>query len=586
MSYAELDVAANRVAHALRALGLGAEHRVALCTEKNAALVVGLLGIMKAGAAFVPLDPSYPPERLAWVLGDCAPGAVLTQTSLLDSFDGLAVPRLALDDEAALAAYPATSLGNEPAPQQLAYVIYTSGSTGRPKGVQIEHRGLRNLVDAQIELFGLHPDSRVLQFASIGFDACVSEIGTALGSGATLLLAPREALWPGDALRETIVTNRITHITLPPSAVAALNDPSALPPLTLVMAGEACPPALAQAWSRRHTVINAYGPTECTVCASSHRCTGGEAHGVPIGRPIANTRVYILDAAGRPVPLGVAGELHIAGIGVARGYLGRADLTAERFSDDPFVAGERMYRTGDVGRWLADGSICFLGRNDEQVKLRGFRIELGEIESQLGAADGVRDAAVMVREDVEGDRRIVGYVTPVAGVELRADALREQVARRLPDYMVPAALVILPELPLTPHGKVDRRALPAPDLRAAMAQAYEAPTGQVEMAMAAIWSEILGSAAIGRHDHFFELGGHSLSAARLLGRIRDTWGVAIPLTDLFQAPTIAALATQVMAAELARYSDEDVAQAMAGLDALSETEIAQLLEQELKLQRS
>ncbi|QSX79618.1 amino acid adenylation domain-containing protein [Lysobacter solisilvae] len=561
LDYATLNRRANRLAHRLIAMGVQPDDRVAICVERGIGMVVGLLGVLKAGGAYVPLDPAYPDDRLAWMLGDSAPVALLTQSSLRDRLAAwAAVPTLELDapDDAS----DVSDHNPEPAghhPGQLAYVIYTSGSTGRPKGVMVEHRGLCNLATAQVRLFDVRPGSHVLQFASFSFDASISEIVMALCAGACLHLAPREALRPGAPLLATLRERHITHVTLPSSALQgfAVED-LADTGLTLILAGEALPPT-ARKWARGHRLINAYGPTETTVCASAYVVpeqdsgvipAGTIPHStiphstIPIGAPIANTRIYILDPAGEPVPVGVAGELYIGGVGVARGYLNRPELTAERFVRDPFARGNaRMYRTGDLGRWRADGSIEYLGRNDFQVKLRGFRIELGEIEAQLLACEGVREAAVIARED-GGDRRLVAYLVAGGDVELSVPILRDRLASALPEHMVPSAIVRLEALPLTPNGKLDRRALPAPDHAAVASRPYEAPVGATEQAIAAIWQDLLGLERVGRHDHFFELGGHSLLVISLIERMRNA-GMDVDVRAVFAAPALSALADRL-----------------------------------------
>ncbi|MBV8466974.1 MAG: amino acid adenylation domain-containing protein, partial [Burkholderiales bacterium] len=544
LSYDALNRRANQVAHRLIAMGVQPDDRVALCAERGIDTIVGLLGILKAGGAYLPLDPSYPVNRLAYMLADSAPVAIVTPSAMQESFAAQAAPLLLLDDPS-LQAHAETnpdaaSLGLHAG--HVAYVIYTSGSTGRPKGVMVEHRGLCNLALLQIDAFGLGAGSRVLQFASPGFDASIWEVVMGLCSGAALCLAPRDALWPGEPLAQTLAQHAVTHVTLPPSILAALEDPNRFAPMTVVVAGEACPPTLAQKWSARHAFYNAYGPTEATVCSSFHRCGGDEQGSVPIGQPVANARMYILDERLQPVPIGVRGEIYIGGVGIARGYLGRPELTAESFLDDPFQPGARLYKSGDLGRWLPDGSVEYLGRNDFQVKIRGFRIELGEIEHQLGACPGVRDAIVLGREDLPGDKRIVAYVTPQDGATLSAAALRTALSASLAEYMLPSAFVVMSAFPLTPNGKVDRKALPIPDSDAAAQRSYEAPKGSIEEAIAAMWQDILHLPRVGRHDHFFELGGHSLMVAQFITRVREKFGVTLPLFNVYQTPTVAALA--------------------------------------------
>ncbi|WP_146742924.1 non-ribosomal peptide synthetase, partial [Lonsdalea populi] len=541
LTYDALNRRANQLAHHLIALGVRPDDRVALCAERGLEMIVALLGILKAGAAYVPLDPAYPSERLAYMLDDAQPVALLTQSGQT-AVHSDAVPVVLLDT----GEFDADRDSN-PDPQalglnaqHLAYVIYTSGSTGQPKGVMIEHRSLCNLAHAQIDAFRITANSRVLQFASFSFDACISEVTTALCQGACLVLASREALLPGDALLNTLQAQAITHVTLPPVAAGALDPDTALPDLqTLVLAGEACPPTLVSRWAAGRRMINAYGPTEGTVCATLCVCDAQDERIPPIGRPLANTRIYILDAQGQPVPLGVAGEIHIGGAGVARGYLHRPELTAERFIPDPFstTPDARLYKTGDLGRWLPDGNIEYLGRNDFQVKLRGFRIELGEIEARLMQCPGIREAVVIAREDTPGEKRLVAYLQPQPGVEVIPADLRRQLGRHLAEYMIPAAFVTLTSFPLTPNGKIDRQALPAPDQTAVATRSYEAPQNEVESALAQIWQDLLGVARVGRHDHFFELGGHSLMAVSLIERLRNR-GWTLDVRSIFNTPEL------------------------------------------------
>jgi len=440
----------------------------------------------------------------------------------------------------------------------LAYVLYTSGSTGMPKGVMVEHRNVLNVVMHHNKLCAMDADDRMLQFASFGFDASIAEVFSPLAAGAAIVLRQADMVVPDAAFIDFLERYRITVADLPTAFwhlwASEVGQGRSLPGpfLRLVLAGgEKAEQGQLANWFRppamaRVCWMNTYGPTETTINATSiayTRDTAPAAGPLPIGRPIANTRVYLLDTRGQPVPIGVAGEIHIGGAQVTRGYLNRPQLTAERFVHDPFGGdGGRLYKTGDLGRWREDGSIDYLGRNDFQVKLRGFRIELGEIEARLGACPGVRDTVVLAREDRPGDKRLVAYLTPLeGGAPLDLDLLRSHLGATLPDYMVPAAYVVLAQLPLNANGKVDRRALPPPDDSAYAVRPYEAPLGEVEVALAAIWAELLKIERVGRHDNFFELGGHSLMAVALIDRMRraDLQG---DVRALFTAPTLAALA--------------------------------------------
>ncbi|MEA2540847.1 MAG: hypothetical protein QOH35_2213, partial [Acidobacteriaceae bacterium] len=444
LSYAELNRQANRLAHYLRELGVKPDDRVAICVERGFQMMVGLLAILKAGGAYVPMDPAYPLERLRFMLDDSAPVALLTQSNLAGRFsDGsrAKLPILLLDEESqGWNTHPGSNPDAEAmrlTSAHLAYLIYTSGSTGTPKGVMVEHRGLVNMVVAQIEAFGIDRASRLLQFASFSFDACASEVFTTLCRGAALHIPTQEELRSGAAWKAASGEKGVTHVTLPPAVLAALAEETELSSIrTLIVAGEAMPAGMAQRWSRGCRLINAYGPTEATVCATLHVYQETDSDTLPIGRPIANTRVYILDRQGQPVPVGVTGEIYIGGAGVARGYLNRPELTAERFLEDPFVSepNGRMYRTGDLGRWLPDGTIDFLGRNDLQVKIRGFRIELGEIEARLREYPDVREALVLAREDTPGDKRLVAYYVAAADQnDLGAEVLRRRLSSALPE---------------------------------------------------------------------------------------------------------------------------------------------------------
>ena len=582
LSYADLNRRANQLAHHLITLGVGPDRRVAICAERSVELVVAVMAVFKAGGAYVPMDPAYPAERLATMLHDSAPVALLTQSRLAGGLPELGLPLVVLDDAALYAACPDTNpvvpgLGND----SLAYVIYTSGSTGTPKGVANQHGQLCNYARSQIELFGLVPASRVLQFVSFSFDVFVSEFTMALCSGASLFMASPSDLLAGAPLVATVSRHAITHLSLPSAVLAALPSDASLAPLqVLVTGGDVLPPALARHWSARHRMFNAYGPTETTVCAAAHHCGPDEDGIVPIGRPLPNTQVYILDNHQRPVPCGAQGELYIGGAQLARGYLDRADLTAERFVANPFDGASRLYRTGDLGRWNASGEIEFLGRADAQLKIRGFRIEAGEIEAKLLACDGVREAVVIAREDQPGDKRLVAYLTAHVGAQLQALDLRRQLSASLADYMVPGAFVVLDALPMTPNGKLDRKALPAPDAGAIAARPFEAPQSDAELALASIWQELLGLETVSRNDHFFELGGHSLMAVQLMGRIREHCHVELSMQVLFDRPVLGELAAAIEASQYTLFMGADEDKLRGDLDALTEDELLAILAEE------
>ena len=424
-------------------------------------------------------------------------------------------------------------------PQNTAYVIYTSGSTGTPKGVAVSHGGIPNLAAAQIDRFAVTAEARVLQFASPSFDAAISEIATVLISGGSLILMAADDRG-GEALGNLIRGQGVTHATLPPVVLADL--PADLPLQTLVVAGEACSAELVERWSVGRRMINAYGPTETTVCATMSEPLSGRSM-APIGRPITNTQVYVLDSGLEPVPIGVVGELYVAGLGVGRGYVGRFGLTAERFVANPFgLAGSRMYRTGDLARWRHDGVLEFLGRADHQVKLRGFRIEPGEIEAVVLRHPAVAQAVVVAREDAPGQKRLVAYVVAGADREIDVAALRGQLGAVLPDYMVPSGFVVLASLPLTPNGKLDRGALPAPDLTP---QVVRLPRSPQEEVLCALYAEVLGVARVGIDDSFFALGGDSIMSIQLVSRARKA-GLEITPRAVFQHQTVAALASSAI----------------------------------------
>ncbi|HEU4881008.1 MAG TPA: amino acid adenylation domain-containing protein [Longimicrobium sp.] len=553
MTYAELDARANQLAHLLRARGIGAERTVAVLMERSMEMVVALYAILKAGAAYVPVDPEYPADRVSYMLQDSAAALVLTQERWMDTVPADA-DALALDAPGVLDGQP----DHRPEPiestDRLAYVIYTSGSTGRPKGAMNAHRGVVNRILWMQDAFGLGAEDAVLQKTPFSFDVSVWEFFWPLAVGARLVIAAPGAHRDPAALTELIGRERITTIHFVPSMLRAWldgGDAARCTSLRKVMSsGEALPADIVERFFEAlpsTELHNLYGPTEAAVDVTHWPCTPRPAHGVvPIGAPVANTRMYVLDGRGEPCPVGVPGELWIAGVQVGRGYWRRAGLTAERFLPDPFAAdaGARMYRTGDRARWLPDGTLEYLGRTDFQVKVRGFRIEPGEIEAALKQHPAIADAVVVALGE-DRDARLVAYLTAREGAAVPVDAeLRERLAASMPEYMIPSVFVPLDEIPLTPSGKVDRRALPAPDF-AAETEGYVAPRTPTEEIVAGIWAELLRIDRVGARDGFFALGGHSLLGTRVISHLRERLGAEVPLAALFDAPRLDHFAARV-----------------------------------------
>jgi amino acid adenylation domain-containing protein len=523
--------------------------------ERSVELAVALLGVHKAGGAYVPLDPSYPADRLAFMLEDSAARVVITRRSLLATLPECASEVVPMDEgwaegEAGVAEgkkgpeRPAVGTRAE----NLAYVIYTSGSTGRPKGVMVPHRGLSNLCAWHARTYAPSPGDRATLLASPAFDASAWELWPYLAAGAGLVVVPEEARSDPAALPRWLAAEGVTLCFVPtPLAEAALCEEAGASwgrVRVLLTGGD----RLRRAWGEGEPpvrVVNHYGPTEYSVVATAGEAGAGEG-APPIGRPIANTRAYVLDSRMRPVPVGVAGELYVGGDGLARGYHKRPALTAGRFVPDPFSRGPgaRLYRTGDTVRYLPDGRLEFLGRADEQVKVRGYRIELGEVEATLCRVDGVRQATVVARPGPGGESRLVAYVAAEAGREVEAGELRRLLGVRLPEYMMPSSFVFLDALPLTANGKVDRHALPEPDPDSSE-QPYVAPRNIVEQAVADIWAEVLGREKVGVEESFFELGGHSLLAAQVLTRVRETFEIDLQLRALFESPSVAGLSATI-----------------------------------------
>jgi amino acid adenylation domain-containing protein len=553
LTYEELNARANRLAWRLRALGVGPESRVAICLERSPAMVVSLLAVLKAGGAYVPLDPAYPTARLEYMLEDADVAVVLTDGPRGEALGGARRAHVLAIDAAEVQEGDATNPGGGPALDHLAYIIYTSGSTGRPKGVMVTHRALANFLGSFQAMLGIAAGDELAALTTLSFDIAGLELFLPLVSGARVALVGRDEAGDGARLEARLAAGGVTFLQATPATWRLLLDAgwTGNPGTTLLCGGEALPRALADRLVERGRALwNLYGPTETTIWSSAGRVAPGTGP-IDIGRPIARTQLYVLDAGFQPVPVGVTGELYIAGTGLARGYLGRPGATALRFLPDPFGAepGGRLYRTGDLARWLPDGRLECLGRVDHQVKVRGYRIELGEIEAALARHPAVRQAAVVAREEEAGDQRLVAYIACTSIVPA-AGELRAWLKNWLPEYMVPAHFQVVDALPLTPNGKIDRKALPAPELgreTGVRARALVAPRGPVEEALVAIWAEVLGqpAASIGIQESFFELGGHSLLATRLVSRVRDLFRVEMPLRRLFEEPTVAAVAAWV-----------------------------------------
>ncbi|AUX42315.1 peptide synthetase [Sorangium cellulosum] len=567
LTYAELNRRANQLAHHLRRHGVGPDTVVAVVAERSLELVVALYGVLKAGGAYLPIDPTYPAERIRVLLEDAASPVLLTQEKWRSALPETSARVVRLDAD-----WPAVEAesGDDPrpvsGPEHLAYVIYTSGSTGKPKGVENSHRGIVNRLLWMLEDTGLGEQDAVLQKTPYTFDVSVWELFAPLLCGARLVVAAPEGHRDPAYLADVIEAHAITTAHFVPSMLQAflesLDGRKCRSLRRVICSGEALSRELQERFFRKlgdgegaPELQNLYGPTEAAVDVTSWRCRRGDPHAsVPIGKPVANTRIYLLDGGLQPVPVGMPGELYIGGVQVARGYLKRPALTAERFIPDPFsrTPGARLYRTGDLARFLPDGTILFLGRIDHQVKLRGFRIELGEIEAALLASAEVREAAALLREDRPGDPRLVAYVVPRSGPDVDVEALRRALGLALPSYMVPSDLVALPAMPLTPSGKLDRKALPAPALEPAARGEHVAPSGETEMKLAEIWQEVLGRPRAGATDEFFASGGHSLLATRLVSRVRSVFGVELPLRAVFEAPVLAQLAARIERARTRR----------------------------------
>jgi len=572
LTYQELNQRANQLAHHLRNLDVGPEVLVGICVERSLEMVVGLLGILKAGGAYVPLDPNYPSERLAFMLEDSSVPVLLTQERLVEKLPHSACVVCLDSDWEKFAVNSKENPSTPVKPKNLAYVIYTSGSTGKPKGVLIQHESLVNYTTVATAEYEIDQGDRILQFSSISFDVSAEEIYTSLTSGATLVLRTDTMLDSIDGFLQKCQNWKITVIALPTTywheLTAFLSQKSLVLPPSLrlvILGGEKALPERLKTWfecvGEQVRLLNNYGPTEATIGATIYELSADDTtlRELPIGRPLGNICTYILDQNGQAVPIGVPGELHIGGAGLARGYLNRPDLTDERFIRNPFNDSptERLYKTGDQVRYLPDGNIEYLGRIDDQVKVRGFRIELGEIEATLSQHPNLLSVAVVLREDIPSQKSLVAYAIPLQEPAPTFSELRHFLKEQLPDYMVPSAFVILECLPVTPNGKVDRKSLPAPDLNSLIQKAdFVVPRTPTEELLASIWAKVLGVDKVSINDNFFESGGHSLLATQLLSKVSHTFGLNLPLSKLFESPTVAGCSSYIEAVSWATQNIE------------------------------
>jgi len=616
LSYAELNARANQLAHFLQKQGAGAETLVGICLERTPQMVVALLGVLKSGAAYVPLDPAYPQSRLAFMVQDAQVKVLLTEQHLVERLPEHGAAVTCLDRAWERERIEQESRENpvcKVRSQNAVYVIYTSGSTGKPKGAIISHGSLVNYTQSAVREYGVEEGDRVLQFASLSFDTSAEEIYPCLTGGATLVLRSAEMLDSVGGFTGRCRELGITVLNLPTAywheVVGRLGVEELAVPENLrlvIIGGERALPEKLGMWRKfigeRLLLVNTYGPTEATIVTTRSRLAGasgsegGEGGGgagggegerggreVTIGRAIENARVYVLDGNMQPVPVGIAGELYIGGVGLARGYVGRAEVTAEKFVPNPFSekGGERLYRSGDLVKYLRSGELEYVGRIDQQVKIRGYRIELGEIEAVLGEQEGVKDGVVVVREDEPGQKQLVGYVVRAEGSEVGVSELRSYLKEKLPEYMVPGAFVFLEKLPLTGSGKIDREGLPRPDgSRPELKKEFVGARTKTEEELASIWGEMLRLDKVGIHDNFFELGGHSLLATQILSRVREVLHVDIPLRTIFEMPTIMELAQFIEASGSSGVTDlEEIAKTLEQLERLSEEEVLELLKQ-------
>ena len=602
LTYRELNNRANQLAHFLRKNGVAPDTLVGICVQRSLQMLVGMLGVLKAGGAYVPLDPTYPADRLAFMIEDAGLSLVLTQERLTSDIPAAQATLLCLDrDWTAIAKESDANPAANVVPANLAYVIYTSGSTGNPKGVMIEHRSLVNFTVTAAAAYKIGSADRVLQFASLSFDLSVEEIYPALTQGATIVLRTAEMISSARDFMHYCKEWRTTILDLPTAYWHELADALNKVDLKLpeavrlvIIGGEKAAFDRVVAWHQRIgegvRLVNTYGPTETTVavtmCDLRPQDESIRLHTVPIGRPLANVTAYLLDESLRPVPIGAPGELHIGGPGVARGYVNRPDLTAEKFIPDPFSDEQdaRLYKTGDLVRYRPDGNIEFLGRIDNQIKIRGFRVELEEIEQAVRSRTGVADCVVVLHEDSDGDKRLFAYVVRKVRAELTISELRNYLKTKLPSYMVPSSFGLIDALPLSPSGKINRKALPAPRFtRIEADESFLAPRTPIERLLAVEWCDVLKLERIGIHDNFFELGGHSLLAAKVVSRVRSSLEVEFGMVDLFQAPTIAGLAALLFPRGAQHEPDEELAALLGELASLTDEEAQLRFDNEMRI---
>ena len=587
ITYRELNHRANQVAHHLSSLGVGAEVLVGICVERSLEMIVSLLGILKAGGSYVPLDPAYPQERLQYMVKDSQLPVLITQEVLREKFSAHNIQMVCIDtDWNAIAEQKKVNLNSGVVATNLAYTIYTSGSTGKPKGVQICHDAAVNFLRSMHRNPGLTADDCFLAVTTISFDIAVLELYLPLLVGARIVLATREVAADATQLSSLLVQSNTTVMQATPATWQMLIAAGwqGKQDLRILCGGEAMTRNLAnQLLERSASLWNMYGPTETTVWSSVSQVDGKE-NPICLGLPIANTQFYILDEQQQLVPIGVPGELHIGGLGLARGYINQFELTEKKFISNTFSneLGDRLYRTGDLASYLPNGKIELIGRIDNQVKIRGFRIELGEIESTLAQHPDVAEVVVMVREDVPGEKRLVAYLLSNNQENTTSSKLRSFLKAKLPNYMIPSVFVTLEAIPLTPNGKVDRRALPSPDSNATeLDSIFVEPRNQTERQISNIWSQVLNREKIGIYDNFFELGGHSLLATRVVNRINQDLSLELSIIDLFENPTVSSLAEALTQFQLKNAKDEDIDHILAELEELSDEEVQQLLAQEI-----